>query len=252
MMSQKISVAPSSWAKSPQLLQLKRSEVHVWRVDLDVPIAIRSLLPILSEDEKLKAERFYFQKDRDRFIVGRGLLRQILSSYLGKEPNALSICYNQYGKPALNAVDDHEQICFNLSHSHGLALIAVARNRRLGVDLEYIRNDFSCEEIAERFFSPRESAILRSLPATMKTKAFFTCWTRKEAFVKATGRGLSLPLNEFDVSFIPGEPAMLLHVGWDTKESYRWSLQELSMDPSYVAALAVEGNNWQLKYWRWQ
>jgi 4'-phosphopantetheinyl transferase len=86
----------------------------------------------------------------------------------------------------------------------------------------------------------------------MKIKAFFTCWTRKEAFVKATGRGLSLPLNEFDVSFIPGEPAVLLHVGWDTKESYRWSLQELSLGPSYVAALAVEGNSWQLKSWWWQ
>lgn len=239
-----IAVSFNSWANQPQALQLGRHEVHVWQLDLNLSIAtIQSLLPTLSEDEKLRAERFYFQKDRDHFIVGRGLLRQILSSYLGREPNNFSFCYNQYGKPALNAVDGNEQVCFNLSHSHGLALIAVTLNRQIGVDLEYIRSDFSCEEIAERFFSPKERAILRLFSTEMKAEAFFTCWTRKEAFVKALGKGLSFPLNEFDVSLIPGEPSVLSYVGWNTSGSCRWLLQELIPRPGYVAALAVEGND---------
>lgn len=186
--------ATDVWCFPPKTLKLESDEVHVWRASLDLEASsIQSLLDILCVEEQQRAERYHFPKDRDRFIVARGLLRVIISYYLGKEPRDLQFVYNQYGKPALSEAYNREPLCFNLSHSRELALYAVTQNRNLGVDLEYIRTGFPCEEIAERFFSPQENAILRTLPLDMKHKAFFTCWTRKEAYIKATGKGLSLP-----------------------------------------------------------
>lgn len=244
--------ATDVWSSPPQTLKLEKDEVHVWRASLDLEASsIQSLLRTLCVEEQQRAERFHFPKDRDRFIVARGLLRGILSFYLGKQPSSLQFVYNQYGKPALTEAYNRKPLCFNLSHSRGLALYAVTQNRNLGVDLEYIRTDFPCKEIAERFFSPQENAVLRTLPLDMKHKAFFTCWTRKEAYIKATGKGLSLPLNQFDVSLIPKEPAILLSIAGDHQAACRWSLQELIPDPDYVAALAVEGTGWQIKCWQW-
>ncbi len=244
--------ATDVWSSPPQTLKLERDEVHVWRASLDLEASsIQSLLRTLCVEEQQRAERFHFPKDRDRFIVARGLLRAILSFYLGKEPSCWRFVYNEYGKPALTAAYNKEPLCFNLSHSRELALYAVTQNRNLGVDLEYIRTDFPWEEIAERFFSPKENAVLRTLPQNMKHKAFFTCWTRKEAYIKATGKGLTLPLDQFDVSLIPGEQAMLLSIAGDHQAACHWSLQELIPDPDYVAALAVEGTGWQLKCWQW-
>lgn len=244
--------ATDVWSFPPKTLKLERDEVHVWRASLDLEASsIQSLRWTLCVEEQQRAERYHFPKDRDRFIVARGLLRAILSFYLGKKPRDLQFVYNQYGKPALSESDNRETLCFNLSHSRGLALYAVTQNRNLGVDLEHIRTDFPCEEIAERFFSPKENAVLRTLPLDMKHKAFFTCWTRKEAYIKATGKGLTLPLDQFDVSLIPKEPAMLLSIAGNHQAACRWSLQELIPDPDYVAALAVEGAGWQLKCWQW-
>jgi len=212
---------------------------------------MNSLFHTLSEDEQARAERFYFQIDRERFVVARGALREILGVYLNRAAKSVLFCYGPHGKPALAHDPGRNTIHFNVSHSHGVALYAVTRGREIGIDLEFIRESLEVEQLAERFFSQREIATLRGLPVNLRKHAFFLCWTRKEAYIKARGEGLSLPLDQFDVSLIPGEPAALLRTQADPDETLRWSLQELSVDPGYVSALAVEGRGWSLSCWQW-
>jgi len=226
-----------------------RNEVHVWRVPLDESRAAL-LRPLLAPDECARADRFHFSRDRHRFIVARGSLRIILGGYLKQEPAQLSFSYSQYGKPALADETDGSRLSFNLSHANELALIAVTQGRGLGVDIEFIRPEFASEEIAERFFSDHEVAALRALPEKAQSEAFFNCWTRKEAYIKAIGEGMSMPLNQFHVSLEPGSPARLLGNLRDANEVSRWSLQELAPGPGYVAAVAVEGRDWQLRCWQ--
>lgn len=247
-----MTVCEHLWEPPPVALALSSAEVHVWRVPLDLQDApVQRLQGTLSADELQRAERFYFQRDRRRFTVARGVLRGILSQYLGLEPQQLRFCYSTYGKPALVSTTSTMRPRFNVSHSHELALYAVTYNRDIGVDVEHRRTNFACEEIAERFFSPHERAVLRSLPAQVKYEAFFNCWTRKEAYIKARGEGLSLPLDQFDVSLAPGEPAALLATRWAPHEAARWVLRELMPSPGYAAALAVEGHGWRLACWQW-
>jgi 4'-phosphopantetheinyl transferase len=210
----------------------------------------QSLKQTLSADERARAERFYFQKDRERFIVSRGLLRVILGRYLDMEPSQLQICYTSHGKPALARESGWDVLRFNVSHCQGLALYAITRGREVGVDLERLRTDFTAEQIANRFFSPREVAALRALPPNVRQAAFFTYWTLKESYIKARGEGLMLPLNKFDVVLVPGEPPTLNTKG-DPQEASRWSLRKLAAGPGYVAALAVEGHDWRIKCWQW-
>jgi 4'-phosphopantetheinyl transferase len=141
---------------------------------------------------------------------------------------------------------------FNLSHSHGLLLLAITRGREVGIDVEWIHAEFAGQgqEIAERFFSPNEVAKFCSLPTDQKAEAFFNCWTRKEAYVKAKGGGLSVPLDQFEVSLSPGEPAALLHAASPRETSY-WSMEELYPGPGYAAALVVKGRDLQLRNWQW-
>ncbi len=241
-----------SWPPPPAHLTLAEDEVHVWRAHLDLaPAQVRELLRTLTPDERARARRFRFRRDRDRFIVARGVLRAILGRYLGVDPGRLRFRYSPYGKPALADEFEDEGIRFNLAHSQGIALYAVSRGRDVGVDVEYVRADLADERIAERFFSPREVAMLRAVPAEQRREAFFHCWTRKEAYVKARGEGLSLPLDQFDVSLAPGEPAALLSTPGDPPEVTRWSLRALDPGPGYIAALAVEGNGWRLRCWQW-
>lgn len=240
------------WNSPPETLALGSDEVHVWRATLDqTPSQIESFLHNLSADERARAERFHFARDREHFIVARGVLRAILGCYLNRVPECLSFCYGSHGKPALAGKSDGETIRFNVSHSHGVALYAVTRGREVGIDLERIRFDLAVAEIAERFFSRREVAMLRSLPTEVQRQEFFRCWTRKEAYIKARGEGLSLPLDEFDVSPAPGEPDAVLDTQRDPSEAARWSLQELTPAPGYVAALAVEAHGLRLRCWRW-
>jgi 4'-phosphopantetheinyl transferase len=199
----------------------------------------------------MRATRFYFEKDRRHFIVARGVLRAILGRYLDLAPECLSFCYSSYGKPALSGEPDLNSIRFNLSHSYGVALYAVTRGREVGIDLERIRSDLAVAQIAARFFHRREIEMLRALPGEMQNRAFFRCWTRKEAYIKARGEGLSLPLDRFDVSLDPGEPGMVDGASRDPSEASRWSLQELNPIPGYAAAVAVEGHDWHLTCWQW-
>lgn len=252
------------WCDAPPRLKLGNDEVHVWRATLTVgqPV-LQCLFNTLNPDERTKAERFYFQKDRDRSIAARAVLRLILSRYLELKPAHLRFCYNRFGKPALIGQSGADALHFNMSHSGELALYAITRGREIGVDVEHLREDFAREQIAKRFFSPSEVAMLHALPLNMRTRGFFNCWTRKEAYIKARGEGLSLPLDRFDVSLTPGEPAALLRVGNSNAEvddeiaddgkleASRWSLKELSPGSSYAAAVAVQGYGWQLKCWHW-
>lgn len=243
----------SSWSPPPKNLPLGNNEVHVWRASLKLEDPyVYSLKQILSAVEQARAERFHFQKDRERFIVAHGLLSLILSRYLNVEPSQLRFCYNRYGKPALASESGSNGLRFNLSHSHEVALYAITRGREVGVDIEHIRSDMAEAQVAKRFFSAREIAEFRSLPPKMQTEGFFNCWTRKEVYVEARGEGLTLPLDQFDVSLAPGEPAALLSTNDDPEEASRRCLQDSSPGPGYVAALAVEGHNWRLKCWQWQ
>jgi len=247
-----VASADPAWCAPPATLELGSNEVHVWRATLDqTPSQHLSFLHNLSADEATRAERFHFEKDREHFIVARGVLRAILGGYLNRSPKSLSFCYGAKGKPALGGEFDGDAIRFNVSHSHGLALYAVTRGRDVGVDLERIRSDVAVAEIAERFFSRREVAMLRTLPTEVQREAFFRCWTRKEAYIKALGEGLSLPLDQFDVSLAPGEPAELLCTRPDPSEASRWSLREIVPAPGYVGAIALGAHGWRLARWQW-
>jgi 4'-phosphopantetheinyl transferase len=242
----------TSWHFSPHHLTFEVNTIHVWRIFLDdAASCFQSLQQTLSHDELTKAERFHFQKDRTQFMVSRGALRAILSQYLDINPRTLRFDYNPYGKPSLIVEQGGDTLRFNLSHSHGIALIAITKNREIGVDIEHIDTDFPYKQIAERCFSPLENAVLRSLPEPIQIKAFFTCWTRKEAYIKAVGKGLSIPLDCFDVTVAPGEPAALLNFHEKPEEASRWSLIELIPSPDTVATVAVEGYCAGVECWQW-
>ncbi|MEG4022383.1 4'-phosphopantetheinyl transferase superfamily protein [Microcoleus sp. S13C4] len=241
-----------SWNSPPLDLTLNLGEIDVWRVSLaQTESCLQSLQETLSTDERTKADRFRFPKDRSQFIVSRGALRAILSRYLNINSHILRFDYNSYGKPSLIAAQGGNTLRFNLSHSGGMALIAITNNRDIGVDIEGINTNFPCLEIAEKFFSPLEISVLRSLPEHLQPRAFFACWTRKEAYIKAVGKGLSIPLNQFDVTLAPGEPAALLNVEDNPEEALRWSLIELIPSSDMVAAVAVAGDCSQLHCWEW-
>jgi 4'-phosphopantetheinyl transferase len=239
------------WRPPPADLTLSSGEVHVWRASLNVPAArIQSLQHTLATDELSKAERFCYQEARQHFIVARGLLRAILSRYLSMAPGRLRFRTNDHGKPYLAPMSGQKTLNFNLSHSDGLALYAITCDREIGIDLERVRPVAEAEQFAARFFSAQENGVFRTLPVGLKREGFFTCWTRKEAYIKARGEGLSLPLDQFDVSLIPDEPAKLVSTRGDPREAWRWSLRELMPGPGYVAALAVEGRDWRLVCWQ--
>lgn len=240
-----------TWGRAPDTFELGEAETHVWRVPLDVSSAVvEGLRGLLAPDERARAERFFFESGRRHFTVARAALRIILGRYLRREPRSLRFDYGPQGKPFLpEAGGTGAPLEFNLTHSHGLALVALTRAGRVGVDIEHIRPDFAGDEIAERFFSEAEVKALRSLPAEIRVERFFDCWTRKEAFIKARGEGLSLPLDQFDVTFSPSEPPCLLRTGWDADEAARWALHEILVGPDFKAALAVEGHGQRLKFW---
>ena len=240
------------WSPASKDLILADHEVHVWRAQLELPSSqVQSLRVILTDDELERADRFSIEIDRQRFIAARGTLRSILSRYINIDPGYLRFNYNQYGKPFLAPEFSSYRLNFNLSHSGSMALYAITRNMEIGVDVERVRSDFEYEEIANRFFSVNEVAILRTIPTEKKLEAFYNCWTRKEAYIKAHGKGLSLPLDSFVVSFAPWEPPMLLITKDEPQERSLWTLLDLKPGLGYMAALAVKGIGYRFKYWEW-
>lgn len=242
----------SVWRVPGQRLGLTPGEVHVWRAALDRdPADIQDAEGALAPDEQARAKRFVFERDRGRFAVGRAVLRAILARYLAVPPDRVGLCYGPRGKPALAPSHAVAGLRFNLAHSDGLALYALALGREIGVDLERLRPEIATESVAENFFSPAEVTILQGLGVERRARAFFDCWTRKEAYIKARGDGLWLPLDGFEVSLAPGEPAALLATRDDPAEAARWALRELDAGPGYAAALAVEGPGCRLRCWQW-
>jgi 4'-phosphopantetheinyl transferase len=226
--------------------------MHVWRARLDVMAAqVEVLAQTLAADERARAQRFHSERDRTHYVVARGLLRAILARYLDEQPGRLEFCYGPYGKPTLAQEHAADALRFNVSHAHGMALYAITRGREIGIDLEHIRADVIGEHIAARFFAPREVGLLQALPAHRRHEAFLTLWTRKEAYVKARGDGLSLDLTRFDVTRAVVEPPARVTSVAERHDLRRWSLRDLAPGPDYVAALAVEGHGWQLSCWQW-
>jgi 4'-phosphopantetheinyl transferase len=242
-----------SWCVPSLKLTMPFNEVHVWRAVLDMSTAeLERLARLLSPDEQVRARRFRFQKDQEHFIAARGILREILSRYLVRDAAQLLFGYGPFGKPGLAPGSGADGLCFSLSHSQGLALFAITRDREIGVDLEQIQTDFAWELVAGQFFSAREVGALRSLPAAMGCKAFFDYWTCREAYVKAKGDGLGHPLDDFESSLIRERPADLKCAGGRRQETCRWTIEKLDPGTGYAAALAVSGQGWQLRCWRWQ
>jgi 4'-phosphopantetheinyl transferase len=249
---------PFEWHTPPDSLALPDDEVHIWCASLALSRAwLQHLRASLSADELHRVQRFHFQVDRDRFIAARGVLRTILARYVNMEPGQLRFCYDPGGKPRLARDQTGGGLSFNLSHSHDLALYAFVMGREIGVDVERVRREPLDEGLAERFFAPAEVAALRALPVDRQVEAFYHVWTRKEAYLKARGEGLLVPLDEFEVSVAPDAPAALLRVQGNAREAARWTLRTLyptvQPDPAlaYVAALAVEGHSWKLRCWQW-
>jgi 4'-phosphopantetheinyl transferase len=236
---------PCAWLPPPTKLSLTEDEIHVWRASLDLEKEVLDrCASVLSQDEKLRASRFLYPRDRDHFVAARGILRELLGKYAAISPAQLEFQYGDRGKPALRA---ETPVHFNLSHSRGLAVYAFARNRELGIDLEPIRPEFAGEGVAERHFSPQELEEWRRLTPRLRADAFFLCWTRKEAYVKAKGEGLQIPLASFSVTLTPGQPEELQSV-----DSARWRLHSFQPAPDFAAALVGEGKHWRLLQFDWQ
>lgn len=240
------------WLPAPKNLALSRDEVHVWRASISATEPyIHELRCTLARDEVMRAEQYRFAEDRDRFIAARGLLRFILGRYLDTQPEQLQFHYGFFGKPSLTAEPGGKGLQFSVSHSGSLVLCAMAWDRQIGVDLEQIQPIPRVGQLVKRYFSSSEQAAFRAVSRERQMEAFYRCWTRKEAFVKAKGLGFSLPLDRFDVTLAPGEPARLLQVRGNPWEASRWALCDLRPWSGYVGALAVEGHGLRVARWRW-
>jgi 4'-phosphopantetheinyl transferase len=237
-----------AWSSSAREIQLAENEVHVWRVKLDSSFVRPGRFSAdLSEEEKLRATRFVLARDRSRFIVARSILRRLLGSYLGRPPASVAIELGPHGKPRLKSGLSFAPIGFNLSHSHGLVLYAFALQCEVGIDVEQIRPEVVNEGIEDSYFSVQEKMELNALPQELRHEGFFSCWTRKEAYVKAGGQGLQMPLNSFDVSLTPGRTGTLR-----SGDKGRWSLYSFCPEPGFAAALVIEGRASHLKFWEWR
>ena len=238
------------WDQAPSILPLPVDEVHVWQAmlgsdALSLESHLENYRAILSEDEIDRANRFHFERDRDRFAAARGILRRLVARYLDRDPSLLRLTYNENGKPAL-AGSDAGAVEFNLSHSHERVLYAFTTGRRVGVDIERIRADASDIKIAERFFSKKEVASLAALPEAECSRAFFRYWTAKEAYIKARGEGLPSGLPTTEVELGPDGEVVALR---SEDAAGAWSGQTLDVGPEYAAALAIEGETALIRHY---
>jgi 4'-phosphopantetheinyl transferase len=245
-----VSLPDPSWTIPSVHPSLSADEVHVWRASLNRPAADYARL--LSRDEQARADRFRFEQERRRFIVGRGALRIILGRYLNSPPEKIKFEYHAHGKPSLSDGLLQPELHFNLSHSGEMALLAVVKRREVGIDIETLRPNLDAGKLANQFFSPAEKAELETLPSDRRLASFFSGWTRKEAYLKARGEGMTYPLDQFSVSIDCDKPAKLLDVKNDPRELSRWSFHTLAPAPGYIGALVVEGHHWHLVQWQLQ
>ncbi len=240
------------WPAPPPDLTLLDHEIHLWSFSLEQsPDSLSALAKLLSAEEQARSGRFYFERDRRRFIAAHGFLRRLLSRYLPTSPEQLRYVYGARGKPALSQTGGHRRLCFNLSHSGELALCGVAYDRELGVDIEKIRPLDDLDSLARHFFSAAEYEQLQALPDAQRSEAFYLCWTRKEAYLKAGGDGLARPLDQFSVSVHPGEPARFLSIAGSSAEAANWFLQTLAPGTGYAGAVVAPGRDWRVSCWSW-
>jgi len=233
-------------ARSSSLV-LRKNEVHIWLVQAnDERISLKDFENLLSSAEQVQASRFKFATDRRRYVTAHAALRSILSIYVKSPPEKLQFASGPNGKPKLAPIHAKQKFEFNLSHSHEVALIAVTQGREIGVDVEWIREDFAFYEVAQRFFTAKEVTALTALPSQLQRLAFFKCWTSKEAFLKAKGTGLSGELDEVEITLTPKEGVRV------NGTISSWTLVALSPCAGYVGALALEGPECQLRCFQWR
>ena len=236
------------WQPSAVTPPLTSDVVHVWRTELDAPSPIvDALKAILSKDELDRAEQFLTQRLRHRYVAGRACLRILLGDYLVRQPASLEFRYGSSGKPALTCETARDCVHFNLAHSRSTALFAFARNRRVGIDVEHWRRMEDGSHIAQRFFAPEEVEQLAKLPPDDWRRGFFACWTRKEAYIKARGEGLVVPLNEFAITVQPDNRVAIVRSEIDPTDVDRWSVVELDPEPECSGSVVVEGSGWSLQ-----
>jgi 4'-phosphopantetheinyl transferase len=242
----------STWAPTPLRLTLPADEIHVWRASLDRSAgAIQQLAATLSADEVARAGQFYSSRLRLRYVAGRGLLRAILSRYLDVPPGAISFHYGAHGKPALAPGDAGVPPChFNVSHAQGLVVYAIAR-RAVGIDVEYRHRPVEIARLARRFFAPAEQAAVTAAAPEHANDLFFQIWTRKEAYIKATGKGLAQPLQTFDVLSGAGVDVVYVELAGRGQPSLRWQLLDLHPHPDFAAALAAPDGSWHVRRWHY-
>lgn len=237
----------SFWPLPPAVLPSVEQSVHVWAIKLDDhSIDLAQARELISADERERAERFRFERDRRRYLIAHVALHGILGRYLPAALRSLSFAYGPSGKPRLAPNLEPAGLQFNLSHSDELALLAVTTAGEIGVDVEFVKENFEFHEIAEKFFTAREVAAMRSLPVELQRRAFFRCWTSKEAFLKAKGTGLSGKLDEVEIAFRSGQGIQI------TAAVPGWSLTELNPIDGYEAAIVVEGPSLQIRYFGWE
>jgi len=240
-----------SWKNPPPDLRLSTECVDVWRTRLDLPEEqINTYLALLSADEIERARRFKVKRKYREYVITRGLLRNVLGQTLDSDPGSFQFEYAEHAKPCLDEDWDGKPVSFNVSHSHNQALIAITLDRNIGIDIEKIRSDVDFRRLAKRFFSTQESGALDKLDETSLPTAFFACWTRKEAFVKALGDGISFGLSEFSVSTDPGAEQVSLATHWNPSEASEWSLANIRSETGYIAAIAVQQDSFKLRCWR--
>jgi len=236
-----------NWTLPSSDLSLSGNDVHVWRANIDLPISrLEELERTLCDSEKARAGRFVFDADRRRYIAGRGFLRLILGRYIRQLPEALVFSYSPRGKPELVANSPAETLYFNVSHSHDMALYAVSRTRCVGIDIEHIAAKCNVEQLAKRYFFPREFDAICAVAPERKNEIFFKGWTVKEAYVKATGEGLAA-LEQVELAIAVDGPAVLQRIHDNPDATGRWSSCQLSPAPGYIGALVVEGKGWDVK-----
>ncbi len=244
------SIAATSWRRTPADLALAADVVDVWRSRVDLTAMQRlAMQQCLSTIEIERANRYRVVTRREEFIVARGLLRTILARLMHIDPREIEFTYGDKGKPSLASPDIGRAISFNVSHSYGMILIAMTMEKAVGVDVEQVRDSKDFRRIAERFFSPAECQALAVVPMDDQQQAFYNCWTRKEAFLKASGLGITTALDSFDVAFWPAGDARLLATRWDTSQVDRWSMTHLTPGGEHVATVAVEGQGMAVRCW---
>ena len=225
------------------------NEVHIWRLEPEPLVDLSPYSDLLSSDEQQRAARFRFPHLTRNFIVDHGRMRLILGAYIGVAPRNLVFTYNEFGKPEL--ANDSASIRFNLSHTNGLSLLALCLDSPVGIDVEAVRPMDDWSGIAQSHFSESEITALQQTAEPDRQNAFFRCWTRKEAFLKAHGRGLSIPLDSFAVSLDREATPALLECKWDPEETKRWSFVSLDLGAQFAGALAVRGKDWSVRHFDW-